>query len=117
MGKGEAEGRALIEELLAHATQPCFVHRHRWRAGDLVVYVQPLLLGASGLCAETVGRLVRKVFRESARVVCRYDNLAVLHRSRPWDGERYKRVLHLVALSGRPLAVEPAAGGRPPPRL
>ena len=63
VGKGEAEGRALIEELLAHATQPCFVHRHRWRAGDLVVYVQEPLL-PSGLCAETVGRLVRKVFRE-----------------------------------------------------
>ncbi len=71
------------------------------------------------MCAETVGRLVRKVFESEfeARVVCRYDNHSVLHRSRPWDGERYKRVLHRVALSGRPLAVEPAAGGRPPPRL
>ena len=32
------KGRRLIEELLAFATQPQFVHRHRWREGDLVVW-------------------------------------------------------------------------------
>jgi alpha-ketoglutarate-dependent 2,4-dichlorophenoxyacetate dioxygenase len=32
------EGRALIEELIAFATQPEFVHQHRWRVGDLVIW-------------------------------------------------------------------------------
>jgi alpha-ketoglutarate-dependent 2,4-dichlorophenoxyacetate dioxygenase len=32
------KGRALIEELIAFATQPQFVHRHRWRVGDLVMW-------------------------------------------------------------------------------
>jgi alpha-ketoglutarate-dependent 2,4-dichlorophenoxyacetate dioxygenase len=33
-----AEGRALLAELMAHATQPQFVHRHEWRVGDLVIW-------------------------------------------------------------------------------
>jgi alpha-ketoglutarate-dependent 2,4-dichlorophenoxyacetate dioxygenase len=33
-----AEGRALIEELIAFATQPEFVYRHRWTVGDLVMW-------------------------------------------------------------------------------
>jgi alpha-ketoglutarate-dependent 2,4-dichlorophenoxyacetate dioxygenase len=32
------EGRALIEELIAFATQPQFVHQHRWTVGDLVIW-------------------------------------------------------------------------------
>ncbi len=32
------EGRALIEELIAFATQMQFVHRHRWTVGDLVMW-------------------------------------------------------------------------------
>ena len=32
------EGRALIEELIAFATQPQFVYRHRWTVGDLVMW-------------------------------------------------------------------------------
>src|SRR5215471_433487 len=32
------EGRALIEELIAFATQPQFVHQHRWAVGDLVMW-------------------------------------------------------------------------------
>ena len=32
------EGRALIEELIAFATQIQFVHRHRWTVGDLVMW-------------------------------------------------------------------------------
>ena len=32
------EGRALIEELIAFATQPQFVYRHRWAVGDLVMW-------------------------------------------------------------------------------
>jgi alpha-ketoglutarate-dependent 2,4-dichlorophenoxyacetate dioxygenase len=32
------EGRALIEELMAFATQPQFVYQHRWTVGDLVMW-------------------------------------------------------------------------------
>jgi alpha-ketoglutarate-dependent 2,4-dichlorophenoxyacetate dioxygenase len=32
------KGRALIEELIAFATQPQFVYRHRWTVGDLVMW-------------------------------------------------------------------------------
>ena len=33
-----AEGRALIEELIAFATEERFVYRHRWAVGDLVMW-------------------------------------------------------------------------------
>jgi alpha-ketoglutarate-dependent 2,4-dichlorophenoxyacetate dioxygenase len=32
------DGRRLIEELVAFATQPPFVYQHRWRVGDLVIW-------------------------------------------------------------------------------
>jgi alpha-ketoglutarate-dependent 2,4-dichlorophenoxyacetate dioxygenase len=32
------QGRALIEELIAFATEPRFVYRHRWSVGDLVMW-------------------------------------------------------------------------------
>ena len=32
------EGRLLLRELMEHATQPQFVYRHVWRAGDLVIW-------------------------------------------------------------------------------
>jgi alpha-ketoglutarate-dependent 2,4-dichlorophenoxyacetate dioxygenase len=32
------EGRALLDELLAFATQERFVYRHQWRLGDLVIW-------------------------------------------------------------------------------
>jgi alpha-ketoglutarate-dependent 2,4-dichlorophenoxyacetate dioxygenase len=37
-GFPEAEGRALIDHLIAHATQRQFVYTHRWRVGDLVMW-------------------------------------------------------------------------------
>jgi alpha-ketoglutarate-dependent 2,4-dichlorophenoxyacetate dioxygenase len=37
-GMPVGEGRALLKELLDHATQPGFVYRHDWREGDLVVW-------------------------------------------------------------------------------
>ena len=37
-GMAEDEGRALIERLMAHATQPRFVYAHRWRPRDLVLW-------------------------------------------------------------------------------
>jgi len=38
IGSPVEEGRALIEELIAFATQPQFVYRHRWTVGDLVIW-------------------------------------------------------------------------------
>ena len=32
------EGRLLLRDLMEHATQPEFVHRHAWRVGDLVIW-------------------------------------------------------------------------------
>ncbi|HYB43106.1 MAG TPA: TauD/TfdA family dioxygenase [Candidatus Methylomirabilis sp.] len=32
------EGRLLLRDLIEHATQPEFVHRHVWRVGDLVIW-------------------------------------------------------------------------------
>ena len=37
-GMEEAEGRALIDELMAFATQPRFVYSHRWAPHDLVLW-------------------------------------------------------------------------------
>jgi alpha-ketoglutarate-dependent 2,4-dichlorophenoxyacetate dioxygenase len=34
----EAEGVALLEELMVHATQPQFVCAHRWKQGELVMW-------------------------------------------------------------------------------
>ena len=37
-GMPDAEGRALIDELIEHATQRQFVYTHRWRVNDLVMW-------------------------------------------------------------------------------
>ncbi len=37
-GMPEQEGRALIDQLIAHATQRQFVYTHRWRVHDLVIW-------------------------------------------------------------------------------
>ena len=37
-GMSEHDGRALIDELVAHATQRQFVYTHRWRVQDLVIW-------------------------------------------------------------------------------
>jgi alpha-ketoglutarate-dependent taurine dioxygenase len=37
-GMAMAEGRALIDELMAWATQPKFVYRHEWTVGDVVMW-------------------------------------------------------------------------------
>jgi alpha-ketoglutarate-dependent 2,4-dichlorophenoxyacetate dioxygenase len=37
-GMPEDEGRALIDQLVAHATQRQFVYTHRWRVHDLVIW-------------------------------------------------------------------------------
>ena len=34
----EEEGKKLLADLIAHATQRQFVYTHRWRVGDLVMW-------------------------------------------------------------------------------
>lgn len=43
-GLSMAEGKALLEELLDHATQRQFVYAHRWQPGDLVMWDNRCLL-------------------------------------------------------------------------
>lgn len=38
VGMADAEGAALLDALLGHATAPRFTYAHRWRAGDLVMW-------------------------------------------------------------------------------
>ena len=38
VGMSDVEGKDLLDELMAHATQPQFVYSHRWRVGDLVIW-------------------------------------------------------------------------------
>jgi alpha-ketoglutarate-dependent taurine dioxygenase len=38
VGMGPAEGRALLGDLLEHATPPERVYRHHWQVGDLVIW-------------------------------------------------------------------------------
>ena len=43
-GLSKAEGETLLDDLLAHATQPRFTYAHRWRPGDLVMWDNRCLL-------------------------------------------------------------------------
>ena len=44
VGMDRTEGRALLDRLLAHTTQPAFVYAHRWQSGDLVLWDNRCLL-------------------------------------------------------------------------
>ena len=43
-GMEAGEGRALLDRLIAHATGPRFVYRHRWQVGDTVLWDNGFLL-------------------------------------------------------------------------
>lgn len=43
-GMGEAEGRALIEDLVDRCTAPDYVYSHRWRVGDVLIWDQRAVL-------------------------------------------------------------------------
>jgi alpha-ketoglutarate-dependent taurine dioxygenase len=60
------EGKALLAELLAHATQDQFVYTHHWRAGDLVMWDNRALLHRA-LANYEMGRHRRVLHRTVVR--------------------------------------------------
>ncbi|WP_089935666.1 TauD/TfdA dioxygenase family protein [Candidatus Entotheonella palauensis] len=60
------EGRTLLKELTAIATQQKYVYCHTWRPKDLVMW----------------------------------DNRCCLHRGRPWEKAKYRRVMHRTTIAG-----------------
>jgi alpha-ketoglutarate-dependent taurine dioxygenase len=66
LGMPEAEGAALLGELLEHATQRQFVYAHRWRKGDLVMWDNRCLLHRAVANYE-MGRYRRVLHRSVVR--------------------------------------------------
>jgi taurine dioxygenase len=62
VGMDRAEGHCLIDALTAHAIQPRFVYRHKWQAGDLVIWDNRCLMHkANGDYAEGAQRFMRRI--------------------------------------------------------
>ncbi len=60
-GWNETDGRALLDDLLARATQPRHVHTHKWQPGDLVIWDNRCLLHrGKGYDADKYRRLMRQ---------------------------------------------------------
>ena len=72
IGMPVEEGRALLKQLLDHATQDRFVYTHKWQPKDIVMW----------------------------------DNRAVLHRGRPWEYLKHRRVMHRTTVAGLGPTVE-----------
>jgi alpha-ketoglutarate-dependent taurine dioxygenase len=66
LGMPEAEGRALLDELLEHTTKPQFVYTHRWRIGDLVMWDNRCLLHRA-IANYEIGRYRRVLHRSVVR--------------------------------------------------
>ena len=66
VGLPEDEGARLLAELLAHATGPDFVYRHRWRPGDFVMWDNRALLHRAVL-DEDSGKYRRVMHRSIVR--------------------------------------------------
>ena len=60
-GLDAREGAALIEGLIAHATQPRFLYSHRWQPGDLVMWDNRAVLHTASLFDHT--RYQRLMYR------------------------------------------------------
>jgi alpha-ketoglutarate-dependent taurine dioxygenase len=66
LGMPEAEGAALLDELLEHTTRPQFVYAHRWHRGDLVMWDNRCLLHRAVANYE-MGRYRRVLHRSVVR--------------------------------------------------
>ena len=65
-GLPEAEGAALLAELLEHATQQQFIYVHRWRVGHLIMWDNRCLLHRV-VAGEAMGRYRRVMHRSVVR--------------------------------------------------
>ena len=54
------KGRALLEELIAFATQPQFVYQHRWTVGDLVIWDNRCTMHRGRPCDDTQRRVLHR---------------------------------------------------------
>jgi taurine dioxygenase len=62
VGMDRAEGHRLIDDLTAHAIQPRFVYRHKWRTGDLVIWDNRCLIHkANGDYPDGARRFMRRI--------------------------------------------------------
>ena len=62
VGLEREAGHRLIDELVAHATQPMFTYRHRWRTGDIVIWDNRCLMHkANGDYPEGARRFMRRI--------------------------------------------------------
>jgi alpha-ketoglutarate-dependent taurine dioxygenase len=52
----EAESRALIDRLMAHATEDRFIYSHRWTPGDLLIWDNRAVLHRATPFASTTER-------------------------------------------------------------
>ena len=60
IGMSADESRALLDELLAWATQPQFCYRHRWQQGDMVIWNNGGLLHRAHHYTAESGRLMHR---------------------------------------------------------
>ncbi len=60
VGMSDQDGRALLDELLEWATQDRFTYRHKWAAGDLVIFNNPALLHRSYPYSDAAGRVMHR---------------------------------------------------------
>ncbi len=65
VGRPVEEGRALIQELMAFATRPEFIYRHKWRVGDVVIWDNLCTLHRATAFEDTTHR------RDMRRTTCR----------------------------------------------
>ena len=56
LGMPEAEGRALLDELREIATQPQFIYRHHWRAGDAIMWDNRCTMARASVFDPALGR-------------------------------------------------------------
>jgi alpha-ketoglutarate-dependent taurine dioxygenase len=60
VGLPEAEGKAMLQELVDWCTQERFTYRHHWQKGDLVIFNNPGLLHRSYPYSNAAGRVMHR---------------------------------------------------------
>ena len=59
-GMDESEGRALLDELIEHATRPEFVYAHTWQPGDLIMWDNGFMLHRRDAFRTDQNRLLKR---------------------------------------------------------